>query len=190
MARLGIAKFEDLTGRVDLLEADQAIEHWKTARHRPLARAAGSACAPRHSAAAHKGQESPLADALDWQLIEAALPALESGLPVTGEFASRNVNRTVGGLLSHEVTKRHGPRGLPAGTVRYALHGAAGQSFGAWLAPGLELTLFGDANDYAGKGLSGGAAVPPSTPTCWRTTVAGSSPRPRSASTSRTGPSC
>ena len=65
-------------------------------------------------------------------------------------------NRTVGGLLSHELTKRHGARGLQAGTIRYALHGSAGQSFGAWLAPGIELTLFGDANDYAGKGLSGG----------------------------------
>ena len=75
---------------------------------------------------------------------------------MTGEFEIRNVNRTVGGLLSHEVTKRHGARGLQAGTIRYALHGSAGQSFGAWLAPGVELTLFGDANDYSGKGLSGG----------------------------------
>ena len=103
-----------------------------------------------------KAQDSPLADALDWQLIEAAGQALESGLPVTGEFAIRNVNRTVGGLLSHELTKRHGAKGLPPRTIRYALHGSAGQSFGAWLAPGVELTLFGDANDYAGKGLSGG----------------------------------
>src|SRR5205823_4847349 len=82
--------------------------------------------------------------------------ALESGLPVTGEFASRNVDRAIGGLLSHELTKRHGAKGLPPRTIRFALHGAAGQSFGAWLAPGVELTLFGDANDYTGKGLSGG----------------------------------
>ena len=108
MARLGIAKFEDLTGRVDLLEADEAIEHWQ-ARGIDLSRVLQVPPAPPGTALRRtKGQESPLADALDWQLIEAALPALESGLPVTGEFASRNVNRTIGGLLSHEVTKRHG----------------------------------------------------------------------------------
>ncbi len=156
MARLGIARFDELTGRVDLLEADQAIEQWKE-RGIDLSRiltmpesANGSPLRRTHA------QDSPLADALDWQLIETAGPALESGLPVTGEFPIRNVNRTVGGLLSHELTKRHGAKGLPPRTIRYALHGAAGQSFGAWLAPGIELTLFGDANDYAGKGLSGG----------------------------------
>ena len=77
-------------------------------------------------------------------------------MPVTGEFDVRNVNRTVGGLLSSAVTKVHGAAGLPPGTIRYTLRGSAGQSFGAWLAPGVELTLFGDANDYTGKGLSGG----------------------------------
>jgi glutamate synthase domain-containing protein 2/glutamate synthase domain-containing protein 1/glutamate synthase domain-containing protein 3 len=154
MARLGIAKFEELTGRVDLLEADAAIEHWKT-RGIDLSKVLQQS-APGGQIRRTRAQDSPLADALDWQLIESAGPALESGLPVTGEFATRNVNRTIGGLLSHEVTKRHGARGLPPGTIRYALHGSAGQSFGAWLAPGVELTLFGDANDYAGKGLSGG----------------------------------
>jgi glutamate synthase domain-containing protein 2/glutamate synthase domain-containing protein 1/glutamate synthase domain-containing protein 3 len=154
MARLGIARFEDLIGRVDLLEADAAIEHWQT-RGIDLSRVlqVPPADVPLRRL---RAQESPLADALDWRLIEAAAPALESGLPVTGEFAIRNVNRTVGGLLSHELTKRHGAKGLPARTIRYALHGSAGQSFGAWLAPGIELRLFGDANDYAGKGLSGG----------------------------------
>ena len=75
----------------------------------------------------------------------------------------RNVNRTVGGLLSHAVTRKHGMEGLPPGTIRFTLLGSAGQSFGAWLAPGIELTLHGDANDYAGKGLSGGtiAITPP-----------------------------
>src|SRR5207244_691048 len=75
----------------------------------------------------------------------------------------RNVNRAVGGLLSNRVTKEHGAEGLPPGTIRYTLRGSAGQSFGAWLAPGIELTLVGDANDYAGKGLSGGviAVTPP-----------------------------
>ena len=79
------------------------------------------------------------------------------------ELDVRNVNRTVGGLLSHAVTKAHGAAGLPSGTIRFTLHGSAGQSFGAWLAPGIELTLVGDANDYVGKGLSGGvlAVRPP-----------------------------
>jgi len=154
MARLGISRFDDLVGRVDLLEPDTAVEDWK-ARGIDLSRVLHppSSDVPLRRT---RAQQSPLADALDWALIEAALPALQSGLPVTGEFEIRNVNRTVGGLLSHELTKRHGARGLEPGTIRYALHGSAGQSFGAWLAPGIELTLFGDANDYAGKGLSGG----------------------------------
>ncbi len=156
MARLGIARFEELTGRVDLLEADEAIEQWR-ARGIDLSRILRVPENPSGSPLRRtRAQDSPLADALDWQLIEAAGQALESGLPVTGEFPVRNVNRTVGGLLSHELTKRHGAKGLPPRTIRYALHGSAGQSFGAWLAPGVELTLFGDANDYAGKGLSGG----------------------------------
>ena len=71
----------------------------------------------------------------------------------------RNVNRAVGGLLSNAVTVAHGAEGLPAGTIRFTLRGSAGQSFGAWLAPGIELTLLGDANDYAGKGLSGGTVA-------------------------------
>ena len=82
---------------------------------------------------------------------------------MSASFAVRNVNRTIGGLLSHDVTKRHGRAGLPPGTIRFALNGSAGQSFGAWLAPGVELTLLGEANDYVGKGLSGGtlAVRPP-----------------------------
>ena len=154
MARLGISRFDDLVGRVDLLEPDTAIEDWQ-ARGIDLSRVLHPPT-PDVPLRRTRAQDSPLADALDWELIEAALPALQSGLPVTGEFPIRNVNRTVGGLLSHELTKRHGERGLLPGTIRYALHGSAGQSFGAWLAPGVELTLFGDANDYAGKGLSGG----------------------------------
>jgi glutamate synthase domain-containing protein 2/glutamate synthase domain-containing protein 1/glutamate synthase domain-containing protein 3 len=159
MARLGIARFEDLVGRVDLLEADEALQHWQT-RGIDLSNVlrvpdvpAGTPLRRTH------GQESPLADALDWSLIE----ALEPSGSTVGEHAIRNVNRTVGGLLSNEITKRHGADGLPPGTVRFTFRGSAGQSFGAWLAPGIELTLIGDANDYVGKGLSGGvlAVRPP-----------------------------
>src|SRR5881275_3306861 len=84
-------------------------------------------------------------------------------MKITGEFQVRNVNRTIGGLLSSAVTEVHGAEGLPPETIRFTLRGSAGQSFGAWLAPGVELTLIGDANDYTGKGLSGGvlAVRPP-----------------------------
>jgi glutamate synthase (NADPH/NADH) large chain/glutamate synthase (ferredoxin) len=104
-------------------------------------------------------QDSPLPGALDWKLIEAAKDAIDNRRPVTGEFRVRNVNRTVGGLLSHWITQVHGAEGLPPETIRYTLRGSAGQSFGAWLAPGVELTLIGDANDYTGKGLSGGVVA-------------------------------
>src|SRR5207253_4210387 len=106
-----------------------------------------------------RAQDSPLPGALDWELIETARPAIEDGTPVSAEVRVRNVHRAVGGLLSNAVTRRYGIEGLPAGTIRFTLHGSAGQSFGAWLAPGIELTLFGDANDYTGKGLSGGVVA-------------------------------
>jgi glutamate synthase domain-containing protein 2/glutamate synthase domain-containing protein 1/glutamate synthase domain-containing protein 3 len=163
MASLGIRRYEDLVGRVDLLEADEAVGHWK-ARGVDLSNILLAPDAPDTVARRRvQAQESPLDDALDWQLIEAAAPALEGGREVVGEFPVRNVNRTVGGLLSHSVTKARGADGLPPGTIRFTLRGSAGQSFGAWLAPGIELTLVGDANDYAGKGLSGGviAVSPP-----------------------------
>ncbi len=163
MARLGIRRFDDMVGRVDLLEADDAIDHWK-ARGVDLSNVLRVPdVAPGTPLRRVRAQESPLADALDWQLIEAARPALEEAAPVTAAFAIRNVNRTVGGLLSHRVTKAYGAEGLPPGTVRLALSGSAGQSFGAWLAPGIDLALVGDANDYVGKGLSGGvlSVTPP-----------------------------
>jgi glutamate synthase (NADPH/NADH) large chain/glutamate synthase (ferredoxin) len=163
MASLGVSRFEDLVGRVDLLEPDDALEHWQ-ARGIDLSNLLRAPDVPEGTALRRvESQVSPLADALDWQLIETAEPALENGEAVSATFAVRNVHRTIGGLLSHHVTKRHGRAGLPPGTIRFGLSGSAGQSFGAWLAPGIELTLTGDANDYAGKGLSGGtiAVRPP-----------------------------
>ena len=163
MARLGIRRFEDLVGRVDLLEADDAIERWK-ARGIDLSALLHAPDVPAGVAIRRvRPQVSPLDDALDWQLLEQARPALEHGTPVELDVPVRNVNRTVGGLLSHAVTKAYGAAGLPERTIRVTLNGSAGQSFGAWLAPGVELTLLGDANDYVGKGLSGGvlAVRPP-----------------------------
>jgi glutamate synthase (NADPH/NADH) large chain/glutamate synthase (ferredoxin) len=156
MRRLGITRYEDLVGRVDLLEADSAIEHWKgrgVDLTHVLAAPPVTDDAPRRRL---RPQDSPLPGALDWTLIEAAKDAIDHRMPVTGTFDVRNVNRTVGGLLSSAVTNVHGAAGLPPGTIKYTLNGSAGQSFGAWLAPGVELSLIGDANDYTGKGLSGG----------------------------------
>ena len=163
MASLGVARFEDLVGRVDLLEPDEALEHWQ-ARGIDLSNLLRAPDVPRETALRRvEAQVSPLGGALDWQLIDDAAAALDNREPVAASFAVRNVDRTVGGLLSHYVTKRHGRAGLPPGTIRVELNGSAGQSFGAWLAPGIELTLTGEANDYAGKGLSGGtiAVRPP-----------------------------
>jgi glutamate synthase (NADPH) large chain len=141
MASLGVARFDDLVGRVDLLEPDEALSHWR-ARGIDLTHLLRAPDVPAGTPLRRtEAQVSPLDGALDWELIAAG----------GGTFEVRNTDRTVGGLLSHHVTK-HGS----TGGRHYELHGSAGQSFGAWLAPGLELTLVGDANDYVGKGLSGG----------------------------------
>jgi glutamate synthase domain-containing protein 3 len=159
MAELGIAKFEDLIGRVDLLEADDAVDHWK-ARGIDLSNLLHRPDVPEDTPLRRvHGQESPLPGALDWDLIGLAQPAIERAEPVRAELPVRNVNRAVGGLLSHAVTVARGAEGLPEGTIQFTMHGSAGQSFGAWLAPGIELTLHGDANDYTGKGLSGGTVA-------------------------------
>jgi glutamate synthase domain-containing protein 3 len=163
MAELGIARFEDLVGRVDLLEADQAIGVWRE-RGVDLSNVLRVPDVPAGTPLRRtEGQASPLPGALDFSLIEVARPAFERGIAVTGSFEVQNAQRTIGGLLSHTVTKHRGAAGLPAGAVRFLLEGSAGQSFGAWLAPGIELTLHGEANDYVGKGLSGGvlAVRPP-----------------------------
>jgi glutamate synthase domain-containing protein 2/glutamate synthase domain-containing protein 1/glutamate synthase domain-containing protein 3 len=163
MRRLGIRRFEDLVGRVDLLEANDAIDRWKE-RGVDLTHVLTAPEVPDGTPLRRvRPQDSPLPAALDWRLIEAAKDAIDHKRPVSGQFDVRNVNRTVGGLLSSAVTEVHGAHGLPPETIRFTLRGSAGQSFGAWLAPGVELTLIGDANDYTGKGLSGGvlAVMPP-----------------------------
>src|SRR4051812_35310341 len=151
MAKLGVRRFDELIGRVDLLKTTDAIDHWK-ARGVDLTALLVPAPAGEPLRRLH-APDSPLPGALDYELIG----------KTEGDFQIRNVNRTVGGLYSSALTREHGARGLPPGSVRFTLRGSAGQSFGAWLAPGVELTLFGDANDYTGKGLSGGtiAVRPP-----------------------------
>jgi glutamate synthase domain-containing protein 2/glutamate synthase domain-containing protein 1/glutamate synthase domain-containing protein 3 len=162
MAALGFRRFEELVGRSDLLRP-RKVEHWK-ARHLDLSallyRPEAAAEETRHT----RAQEHHLEDVLDQRLIELAAPALERGDPVRLKLRVRNVDRTVGGMLSGAVAKRYGEPGLPDDTIRIDLHGSAGGSFGAWLAPGITLSLRGEANDYVGKGLSGGRLVIASPP--------------------------
>ncbi len=165
MAALGVRSMDELIGRADLLHADEAIDHWK-ARGVDLSQMlAFPELPPGVARRREHAQEPVLDDALDWGIIEEAEPALRgvglegngSGTPrVRLERRVRNVHRTVGGLLSGEIARRHGPQGLPEGTIEVSLSGSAGQSFGAWLAHGVTFALQGETNDYAGKGLSGG----------------------------------
>jgi glutamate synthase (NADPH/NADH) large chain len=159
MAQLGFRTLNEMIGRVDKLDMRRAIDHWK-AGGVDLSRLLYQAPAKPGVAIYNcETQNHGLEKALDHELIAAAQPALESGEPVRIERSIRNVNRTVGAMLSGEVAKRHGHAGLPEDTVAVRLTGTAGQSFGAFLARGVSLELIGDANDYVGKGLSGGRVV-------------------------------
>ncbi|HEX5861879.1 MAG TPA: glutamate synthase-related protein, partial [Nocardioides sp.] len=159
LAELGFRTLDEAVGRVDALDVERAVDHWKASGldlspvlHRPDL---------PEGAALHQTtrQDHGLAKALDNQLVELAEPALERGEPVRAQLEIRNVNRTVGTILGHEVTKRYRGDGLPDGTIDLTFTGSAGQSFGAFVPRGITLRLEGDANDYLGKGLSGGRIV-------------------------------
>jgi glutamate synthase (NADPH) large chain len=157
MASLGIRCFEDMIGRADLLDTAEAIEHWKTSN----VDLSMVFTVPELPAEAPRRRTRPqlpvLDDALDWELVRKCEPAIERREQVRlGPVLVRNVNRTVGGILSGEIARCHGANGLPEGTVEISFQGSAGQSFGAWLAPGVTFSLRGETNDYTGKGLSGG----------------------------------
>ena len=162
MASLGIRSFDDLIGRADLLDTKKGIEHWK-AQGLDFSRVFYRPEVPEEVGVRHlHTQDHGLSGALDLQLIEKCRPAFEKGEKVHFLQDVRNVNRTVGAMLSGELTRVR-PEGLPDNTVFIQMEGTGGQSFGAFLAPGLTLYLIGDANDYTGKGLSGGrVAVRPS----------------------------
>ncbi|MFZ9723935.1 MAG: glutamate synthase-related protein, partial [Burkholderiaceae bacterium] len=158
MAQLGIAKFDDLIGRTDLLDTRKGLDHWK-ARGLDFSRlfyqpAVADVQEMRHS----QTQDHGLAKALDNKLIAKSQATLERGEKLQFMETAQNVNRTVGAMLSGELVKRY-PEGLPDDTLRIQLEGTGGQSFGAFLAKGITLYLIGDANDYTGKGLSGGRVV-------------------------------
>jgi glutamate synthase (NADPH/NADH) large chain/glutamate synthase (ferredoxin) len=156
LAALGLRTLDEAIGRVDLLGVSAAVDHWK-ARGVDLTHILTHidlpAGGPRHRV---EPPPAVLDDALDWQLVQQSQAALEQREPVSLSMPIRNRNRCVGGILSSNVAVRHGAEGLPEGTIEVGFEGSAGQSFGGWLAPGITFTLRGDAQDYAGKGLSGG----------------------------------
>ena len=159
MARLGFRTVDEMVGRVDRLETRPAADHWK-ARGIDLAAILYNPPAPsRVGRRCLIGQDHGLEKALDYSLIEYAREALEHGTHVEIQLPIKNTHRTVGAMLSGEISRRYGSPGLPPDTIRFQFNGSAGQSFGAFLAPGVTLTLEGDANDYVGKGLSGGRIV-------------------------------
>ena len=159
LAALGFRTLEEAVGHAELIDTTKAVDHWKAAGldltpilhvpERPFGDDLSNT----------KSQDHGLDRALDQQLISAARQSIDTGEPIKLEFPIRNVNRTVGTMLGHEVTKRHGGLGLPDDTIDVTLRGSAGQSIGAFLPKGVTLRLHGDANDYAGKGLSGGRLI-------------------------------
>ena len=159
LASLGFRSLQEAIGHVEVLDTSRAVDHWK---------ASGLDLAPvLHMPSLPEGtpvtqvvaQDHGLDKALDRELIALAEPALTDGTPVRIDVPVRNVNRTVGTMLGAEVTRRYGGAGLPDGTIDITLTGSAGQSLGAFVPKGIALRLFGDANDYVGKGLSGGRIV-------------------------------
>ncbi len=167
MARLGFRTMDEMVGRVEMLEMRSAVDHWK-ARGIDLTNLLYSPQVPgRVGRRCLISQDHGLVQALDYKLIDHAREAIENKTPVDFKLPIRNVHRTVGAMLSGEIARRHGSQGLPDDTIRFQFNGSAGQSFGAFLANGVTLTLEGDANDYVGKGLSGGRLVvyPPRTST-------------------------
>jgi glutamate synthase (NADPH/NADH) large chain len=159
LAALGLRSVEEAVGRADLLDADDAVTHWK---------AHGLDLTPiltipetTFDTASHcvQLQDHGLDKALDHQFLDACRPAIEDKTPVRLELAIANSDRTVGTLLGAEVTRRHGGEGLPEDTIDLTFRGSAGQSFGAFMPRGITMRLIGDANDYYGKGLSGGRLI-------------------------------
>ncbi len=160
MAQLGFRNINDMVGRSDVLEMDGAIDHWK-AKGIDLSRILTPAQKAHEFIGTHQTmlQDHGLELALDNEIIRQAQPAIDNGTKVRIDLPVVNINRVVGTMLSHEIAKNYGPQGLPADTIHIKLNGSAGQSLGAFLAHGVTIEVEGDANDFIGKGLSGGRVV-------------------------------
>jgi glutamate synthase (NADPH/NADH) large chain len=159
MAKMGFRTFDEMIGQTDFLDKEEALEHWK-AKGLDFSRIFAKPDVPEDVAIYHcEEQNHPIHDVLDRRLIELARPALENREPVRADVRVKNTDRTIGAMLSGEVALRYGHAGLPDDTIHFTMRGTAGQSFGAWLAHGVTLDLIGEANDYVGKGLSGGRII-------------------------------
>src|SRR5262249_881921 len=159
MAKLGFRTINEMVGRVDKLRIHKAVDHWKAKGLdlTPLLKMPDvGEDIPRYCV---QEQDHGLAEILDNKLIELCKPAIEKGQKVTLDLPIRNVNRTVGTMMSSHIANKHGLEGLPPDTISIKFTGSAGQSFGAFLARGITLTLEGESNDYLGKGLSGGKII-------------------------------
>ena len=159
LAALGFRSIDEAVGQAEFLDVEKAVDHWKASGldlapilHVPDI----DPSAPRRQVVA---QDHGLEAALDQELLRICAPAIDKAEPIRAQFEIRNVNRTVGTMLGSAVTRAHGGAGLPDGTIDLTFHGSAGQSFGAFLPAGITLRLEGDANDYVGKGLSGGRII-------------------------------
>jgi len=160
MARLGCRTVNEMIGRTDLLIPWKAIEHWKANGLDLTPILHQSEAGPEVGRYCQQPQDHGLEKSLDMtRLLELCQPAIERGEKVRGEIEIRNVHRVVGTITGSEITRRHGPNGLPEDTVHLKFSGSAGQSFGAFIPKGMTLELEGDANDYFGKGLSGGKLI-------------------------------
>jgi glutamate synthase domain-containing protein 2/glutamate synthase domain-containing protein 1/glutamate synthase domain-containing protein 3 len=167
MAKMGFRRLNDMIGRADMIDTRPAVHHWK-AKGLDFSQILFSPDVPsRVGRRCTIAQDHGLDQALDAKLIGYAKDAIENGTPVEFKLPIRNVDRTVGAMLSGEIARKHGSKGLEPGTIHFSFTGSAGQSFGAFLTSGVTLELEGDANDYVGKGLSGGTIVvyPPRTST-------------------------
>jgi glutamate synthase (NADPH/NADH) large chain len=159
MAELGYRSIKEMVGQVDGLEMRESITHWKYSQLDLSAILFKAPADPSTGLYNQEAQDHGLAEVLDWQLLKAAAPAIEQGKRVTASFLIKNTDRTVGTIVSNEISKKYAAAGLPDETIHFSFTGTAGQSFGAFNACGLTLELEGDANDYFGKGLSGARLI-------------------------------
>ena len=159
MAKMGVRKLDEIVGRVDFLEKRAAIDHWK-ARGLDFSRLFSRPDVEEGVSFFHnEKQDHGLKKVLDRKLIKKARKALKKGKPVRIKSRINNTDRTTGAMLGGRVARKYGHKGLPDGTIEIRLKGTAGQSFGAWVTRGITLDLVGEANDYVGKGLSGGRLI-------------------------------
>jgi glutamate synthase (NADPH/NADH) large chain len=159
LSELGFRTLDEAIGHRELLDVDRAIQHWKADGLDLAPVLVGPEFSDDEPRRNLRAQKHELEKHFDQELIRRSASALDHGEPVRIELPIRNTERAVGTMLGHEVTKRHGEHGLPAGTIEVVLTGSAGQSFGAFMPSGITLRLEGDSNDYVGKGLSGGQII-------------------------------